>query len=431
MRYLLDFIYLCALLLFSPFLIYKAIKSGKLRRGLWRKLTGAAFLRPGSAPCVWIHGVSVGEIHLLRQLVARFRQRHPDWECVISTTTDTGYDEACRRFPELAVFFWPLDFSWAVTRAIRRVRPTLIVLAESELWPNALVCAKRERVPVAVINARMSPRSARNYRRFGLLARSMVRLVDAWAVQTDEYAANLCELGALPERVRVTGSVKYDGIETNRRNARTREMGELLGVAESDLVMIAGSTQAPEEQIALDIFQRLRTRHPNLRLILVPRQKDRFDEVAKLLQSSGIPYTRRSEIRGEVQRVVLVDTIGELSAIWGLADVAFVGGSLDGQRGGQNMIEPAGYGAAVLFGPHTWNFKDTVTRLVEANGAIQVADAAELEAAVTRLLTDADERRLLGSAAQQFVLSQQGATERTLDVLDQVLTTRPKQRRAA
>jgi 3-deoxy-D-manno-octulosonic-acid transferase len=377
---------------------------------------------------IWFHGVSVGEIHLLRQVVARYRQRHPDHECVISTTTDTGYTEACKHFAGLPVFYWPFDFSWAVRRALRDVRPSLVVLAEGELWPNFLFAAKRQGVPVAVINGRMSPRSARNYRRLGPLARMLVRCPSLIAAQTEEYAAGYRALGA--ENVIVTGNVKYDGVEGDRDNLKTRDLRRLLSIADNQLVWIAGSTQAPEEEIALDIYRRGRDDHPNLRLILVPRQKERFDEVAAFLRRSGIPFLRRSEILSSPQPVtpsplhpvILVDTIGELGALWGLADVAFVGGSLDGKRGGQNMIEPAAYGAAVVFGPHVWNFKDTAARLVEAKAALQITGAASLELVIRRLLGNENERKCLGSAARDFVQRQQGATEKTLAALARLFT---------
>ncbi|HXG12944.1 MAG TPA: 3-deoxy-D-manno-octulosonic acid transferase [Gemmataceae bacterium] len=424
MPYLLNLGYLFALALLSPWLLYKVLTTGKYRRGLLSKSLGCTPpLSPGRR--AWFHGVSVGEIHLLRQVVARFRQRHPDWDCVISTTTDTGLEEARKRFPDLPVFYWPLDFSWAVRRALRRVRPDLVVLAESELWPNFLLAAGRQGVPVAVVNGRMSPRSLRRYRRLGPLARWLFARVDLFAMQTAAYADNVCRLGAAPERVQVTGNVKYDGVETDRANPRTQELRRLLNVRADDLVWVAGSTQAPEEEIALDIFRRAQADHPHLRLFLVPRQKERFDEVAALLRRSGIPFVRRSAVRpgapSPCHPVILVDTIGELGALWGLADVAFVGGSLDGRRGGQNMIEPAAYGAAVVFGPHVWNFRDTAARLVEAGAAIQVPDAAALDTAVRRLLADAAARERLGAAARRLVLQQQGATERTMDLLDELL----------
>ncbi len=420
MTFLLDLAYLVALAVLSPWLVYKALTTGKYRRGLWAKLTGAALARAGDAPCVWFHGVSVGEVHLLRQVVAALRARHPDWQCVLSSTTDTGLDEVRKHFPGLPVFAWPLDFSWAVRRALRRVRPSLMVLAESELWPNFLLAAEKKQIPVAVINARLSPRSFRTYARLGILARKLIGKVTLFAAQTEEYADHLRRLGA--RAVRVTGSVKYDGVSADRANAKARELRRLFGVAPDDLVWVAGSTQAPEEEIALDVFRRLRIDFPKLRLIVVPRQKDRFEEVADLLKRSGESFARRSTEYSVLSTpIVLVDTIGELGAVWGLADVAFVGGSLDGKRGGQNMIEPAAYGCAVLFGPHVWNFRDAATRLAECGGAVQVADAAALEAEVRRLLADKSERERMGEAARAFVTRQQGATERTLDLLDDLM----------
>jgi 3-deoxy-D-manno-octulosonic-acid transferase len=427
MPYLLNLLYLLALLTLSPWLVYKVLTTGKYRHGMRAKVFGWAVARLGGRPCVWFHGVSVGEVHLLRQVVAAFRQRHPDWDVVISTTTETGFDEARKHFSPLPVFYWPLDFSWAVEEALSRVSPDLVVLAEGELWPNFLRAARARGVPVAVINGRLSPRSFRRYRWLGSLASRWLSGVDLLAVQTEDYAASFRALGAKPARVQVTGSVKFDGVTADRRNPRTQGLRRLLGVEANDLIWIAGSTQSPEEALVLELFHRVRPRHPNLRLIVVPRQKERFDEVAAELRGGGQPFVRRSELTAPVtdrNAVVLMDTIGELGALWGLADVAFVGGSLDGRRGGQNMLEPAAYGAAVVFGPHVWNFRDTAARLIEAGAAIQVADADQLDQVVRRLLGDPRERRLLGTAAQQFVLSQQGATARTIDCLDRLLAAK-------
>lgn len=422
MPYLLNLGYLAALLLLSPWLLYKACTTGKYRSGLREKFFGLVPQRDDVRPCVWFHGVSVGEILLLRKVVAAFRQRHPRYQVVISTTTDTGLAEARKHFADLLTFYWPLDFTWSVRRALRQIRPELIVLAESELWPNFLWAAKRAGAKTAIINGRMSPRSFRRYQKLQLLARPLFRQLDLCLMQTEEYAQHLRQLGA--PAVQATGSVKYDGAVTDRHNPRTRELRTLFGIGPEELVWIAGSTQAPEEEIALSIFQRLRLQWPHLRLILVPRQKDRFDEVAQLLQRSGVPFVRRSQLTqppADSSAVILVDTIGELGAIWGLADIAFVGGSLDGKRGGQNMLEPAGYGAAVTFGPHVWNFKQDVARLLERQAAVQVQDAAGLEQQTQRLLRDAAWRQRLGQAAQQLVLSQQGAAERTITLLGQLL----------
>jgi 3-deoxy-D-manno-octulosonic-acid transferase len=422
MTWLLNFIYFVALLLLSPWLLYRALRTGRYRRGLRAKLFGPSqSLSPGA---VWLHGVSVGEIHLLRQVVAALRRRYPNLPCVISVSTDTGLDEARKCFPELLVFPFPFDFSWAVRRSLRAIGPRLVVLAEAELWPNFLMAARRQDVPVAVINGRMSPRTLSRYRRLRPLARWLFGHLDLLLMQTEHYARAMRILGVPADRVHVTGTVKFDGVLTDRRHPRTHFLRKMLHVQDDQLIWVAGSTQAPEEEIVLDVWQKVRTYYPNLRLFLVPRQKDRFDEVAGLLERAGVDFARRSSCADLGRPVVLVDTMGELGALWGLADVAFVGGSLDGRRGGQNMIEPAAFGAAVVFGPYVWNFADTAARLIDAQAACQVADAGQLETVVCLLLEDPAERRRLGDCARRFVLEQQGATEQTVTLLGQLMGAR-------
>jgi 3-deoxy-D-manno-octulosonic-acid transferase len=253
--------------------------------------------------------------------------------------------------------------------------------------------------------------------------------------QNDDYRNHYLQLGA--RNVAAVGNIKYDGVNTDRRNPRTLAVRALLGIAPDALVWVAGSTQEPEESLAVAIYARARSAFPALRLILVPRHPERFDEVARLLERSGLPNVRRSALgadhsplSAQPSPVILVDTIGELGAIWGLADVAFVGGSLDGKRGGQNMIEPSAYGAAVVFGPHTWNFKQTVADLLARGAAIETPDATALEATILQLLGDPALRQRLGQAARHFVLSQQGATERTLDALQELMGAQAQKRAA-
>lgn len=436
MRLLLDFVYVLALLVLSPWLVWRAIATGRYRDGLAAKLLGRVRVsNPFGQRVAWFHAVSVGEVNLLATLVPAFRKRHPDWLAVISSTTDTGLAEARKHFPDLPVVAWPFDFSWAVAAALESIRPDVIVLAESELWPNFLRAAAGREVPVVVVNARMSPRS---YRRLSLAAPLARRLLFApvtrFAVQEEEYTQRFRELGVPPDRLVTTGSIKYDGAACGRDSLRTETLRSLLALPDSSVVWLAGSTHAPEESIVLDVFARLRTRFPHLRLILVPRHPDRFEEVARLVEQMGLPFVRRSRITAplaEPPAVVLLDTVGELAAAWGLADIGFTGGSLDGHRGGQSMIEPAGYGVPCVFGPHVWNFKGTARRLVEVGGAIMVQDPAGLEEALARLIDDARLRNEMGAAAGDLVRRQQGATQRTLDVIDEVIGTGAFARRAA
>jgi 3-deoxy-D-manno-octulosonic-acid transferase len=420
----LNVVYVFAWLVASPWLVWRAFTQRKHRRGWSAKLLGRVshpLLEGNSRPVAWFHGVSVGEIHLLRAFVTRFRQRRPDWLCVVSTTTETGYDEAAKHFADLPVIFFPFDFTWAVDAAFDRVQPRLVVLSEGEIWPNFLRIAQRRSIKLALVNARMSPRSAKRFLKFRWLVSRLFAAFDFIGAQNAEYAGHYESLGG--RNVVVTGNLKYDGASAHPPKAAA--MRRLLGLADDALVWVAGSTQEPEESVSLDIYRNAKRLHPSLRLILVPRHPERFDEVAKLLQASGLPFVRRSALDESSaippDAILLGDTMGELSALWGLADVAYVGGSLDGKRGGQNMIEPAACGAAVLFGPHTWNFKETVAHLLRHAAAVQVADADALREQVLRLLADAALRHQLGEAASNFVLTQQGATTKTLDALDSLL----------
>jgi 3-deoxy-D-manno-octulosonic-acid transferase len=421
MPVLLNALYLAALTLLSPWLLWRSLRTGRYRRDLRAKLTGGVPEVPPGEPVTWFHGVSVGEIHLLVTLVAAYRRRHPTRRVVVSSTTDAGLAEARKAFGDCVVVPYPFDFSWAARRAISRLRPSLIVLAESELWPNFLAVAAGEGVPVAVVNGRTSPRSfARLQRVAGLARRLLFRHLRLLAVQSDDYAERLRLLGVPAEKLVVTGSIKYDGAAAGDP-AKTVALRQLLALSETTPVLVAGSTHAPEEQIVLGVFRTLRETVPDLRLILVPRHPDRFTEVAGLVGASGFAWARRSDITASLDAcpaVVLLDTVGELGAAWGLATVGFTGGSLDGKRGAQSMIEPAGRGVPVAFGPHVWNFRDAARSLIKVGGAVMVQDAAELRGVLLRWLTDEAARHQAGAAATSFVRAQQGATQRTLDALD-------------
>ncbi len=422
MSWLFDLAYLCLLAAVSPILLWRMIVAGKYRTGWGEKLLGRVPIRTGSARCIWFHAVSVGEVLQLEPVLAELRRRLSGVEFVISTTTPTGRSVAVAKFPHDRVCFFPLDFSWAVRAAILRLRPTAIVLVELELWPNFIFHAHRQGIPLALINGRVSQRSSRGYSRIRPLMSRLLGSFDVLAAQNELYADRLVSLGAPRERLHVTGSIKFDRVTTDRSNPRTEELRQSFQIAPSVPVFIAGSTQAPEENAAIDAYLASLHAHPNLRLILVPRHKERFDEVARLVESRGLSLFRRSgrsTANGELaskQPVLLLDTLGELAACWGLADVAFVGGSL-GNRGGQNMIEPAGYGAALLFGPNTQNFRDVVELLLAENAARVVRDPADLAKALGECLADPERAKAAGSRGQRLVLAQQGATARTVALL--------------
>jgi 3-deoxy-D-manno-octulosonic-acid transferase len=375
---------------------------------------------------LWLHAVSVGEVNLLATLIGRWDRLHPEWEIVISTTTHTGFQLAQKRYAPRMVFYCPVDFTWAVRRAMRAIRPDLLVLTELELWPNLISAARQHGARVAVVNGRLSEKSFRGYRRIGWLVRRVLADIDLIAVQNEEYGRRFLDLGAPPEAVQITGSIKFDGARTDRNNPDTQRLARLAGIADDDLVFLAGSTQDPEESLALDAFEKLIKSHQELRLILVPRHPERFDAVAELLNRRGVRWQRRSRLDTDRAdpgaRVLLVDAVGELGAWWGAAQIAFVGGSL-GQRGGQNMIEPSAYGAAVSFGPNTWNFRDVAAQLLARQAAIVVKDGAELTAFVRQCLDDPAYAATLGGRARELVLQQQGAADRTTGLLNGLLNS--------
>ena len=423
---LLNVAYVLLLVAVSPILLYRSIAHGKYRDGWGEKLFGRlpALDPPEHGQTrYWFHAVSVGEVLLLQSILPELRSREPDAEIVLTTTTSTGHAVARSKFPDVTVCYFPLDFTWAVRRALSRIRPTKVVLVELELWPSFLLAARRARVPVSLINGRLSEKSFRGYSRVSWLLSPLLQSFDLLAVQNETYARRFVQLGAVPERVHVTGSAKFDGVRSDRENAQTRQIREAFGLRDGELVFVAGSTQDPEEQIALDSWLELRGEFPKLRLILVPRHKERFGEVARLIDSYGLPLMRRSgsvaerdAVQASETPVLLLDTLGELSACWGLADYAFVGGSM-GHRGGQNMIEPCAYGAAVCFGPNTRNFRDVVEALLTRDAAQVIRDGAELTSILRRWLNDAAAACQQGNVARDFVLSQSGASSRTVSLL--------------
>lgn len=423
---MLDLIYLLALVFASPFLFYRAVRQKKYRDGWGQKFLGRVPVLPSTnegKKRIWFHAVSVGEVNLLKPIVAQIDAEYPNWEFVVSSTSKTGLELAKKLFGDrTAVFYCPLDFSWAVKRALRRIKPDMLVLAELELWPNLIKKASRSGVKVAIVNGRVSDGSFKTYYRIRMFLGSTFRKIDLIVAQDDVAANYFRRLSPVPERVSVSGSIKFDGVKTDRHNSATQALAKLAGVRESDVVYMCGSTQDPEEKGALEVYRRLCRDYPALKLIVVPRHKERFEEVAKLLDASEFPWTRRSAIAGpidpasEQSRVVLVDALGELGAWWGLAKIAFVGGSW-GARGGQNMLEPAGYGAAVSFGPNTKNFRTIVEALLRENAAKVVADVDEMEAFVKKCLDEPDYAERLGAAARALTIRNAGATKRTLEEL--------------
>lgn len=425
-RLFFNICYFFLLLIFSPFLLYSALFKGKYREGFGEKFLGKAPVleKKKSDHRVWIHAVSVGEVNLAATILKEFERRHPDFEFVISSTSHTGMELARKKFAGRTVFYAPLDFSWAVRRAMKRVQPDFLVLIELEIWPNLLLTAEKLGVPVVVMNGRLGEKSFRNYSRIRPVMRRVMRTLTLVTAQDEASAERFRSLGVAPEKVFNVGSIKYDGAQSDRQNEKTRRLARLWNVEPTDRIFLAGSTQEPEEEMAVEVFRRLAPTHPELRLILVPRHPERFAEVEKLLEKTEFETQKRTDLsenheeNGRAQ-ILLVNTIGELGGWWGTSFVGFVGGSM-GSRGGQNMLEPAAFGTCVSFGPNTWNFRDIVKKLLTHDAAVVVHDVDEMTEFVRRTLEDADFARTLGQNASRLVASQQGALKKTLDHFDQL-----------
>jgi 3-deoxy-D-manno-octulosonic-acid transferase len=343
---------------------------------------------------------------------------------VVSTTTSTGMAELKRRLPShIHKIYYPIDRRQYVKKAFQILGPEAVVLIEAEIWPNFLWQAQRQRVPVFLVNARLSDRSFRGYRRFGFLFRPLFASLAGVGVPNQADADRLIELGCRPEVLHVLGNLKFDAVKIAEN--RFLDVGRLLrqlGVPEEARILLGGSTHAGEETLLADLFLRLRTRFPNLFLILVPRHQERGKEVGRLLEERKIRFTYRSLVTDRTQQdpgscdCLLVNTTGELKFFYEHATVVFVGKSLAG-KGGQNPIEPAALGKPVLFGPHMQNFESIAKDFVQAQAAIQVKTAAELETAVADLLANESRRAEMGRRAIDMVSQNRGALDRTVDMI--------------
>jgi 3-deoxy-D-manno-octulosonic-acid transferase len=406
------------LLLALPYWLWEMLRHGKYRTGLRSRLGSVPrHLRASPArPTVWVHAVSVGEVLAISGLVGQLRQSFPEFRVLVSTTTDAGQTLARARFGEENVFYFPLDFAFAVRPYLRALRPQLIVLAETEFWPNFLRLAHPGGALVAVVNARISDRSLPGYRRFRRLLREILRHVDLFLAQTRQDAARLRDIGAEPDRIQVSGNLKFDVIAPPAPPIVSTLRAALRGAGAGPII-VCGSTVEGEEPLLLEVFREILQAHPGAVMILAPRHTERFGEAARLLEQLGMRYWRRSRWTGEglAGGVLLVDSIGELAWLYALGEIAFVGGSLV-PRGGHNIIEPAQYGVPIIVGNHFENFRDIV-ELFQSRDAVRVARPAEFRSVLLFLLANQAERRALGLRALETLKTQTGATERTLDAL--------------
>jgi 3-deoxy-D-manno-octulosonic-acid transferase len=393
------------------------LRHGKYRRGLGERLgIVPQRIRFEAKRSIWVHAVSVGEVLAVSELVRQLRSEYPEHRIVVSTTTDTGQKLAAARFGAENVFYFPFDFELCVRPYFAALQPELIVIAETEFWPNLLRTAYRRGVRVAIVNARISDRSLPGYRRWQRLLSRVLSNVDLFLAQTPEDARRLIEIGADANRVRVGGNLKFD-ISSPTASAIVAQLRSALESSGAGPILVCGSTVDGEESLLLEAFKAVLARHPSAAMLLAPRHPERFERVADLLEQSKLPFGKRSTWSGEslAGGVLLIDSIGELASLYSLADIAFVGGSLV-PGGGHSILEPAQYGVAIVIGPHTENFRDIV-ELFRSRDAVRIVGPADLSRAFTDLLESDNERRSLGDRALETIRSQRGATQFTMEQL--------------
>lgn len=381
---------------------------------------------PQARPAAWIHAVSVGEAITAAPLVMGLHERYPELPLVVTTVTETGARVVRERLGAVAEHrYFPLDLPGAVRRVVDAIDPLLFVCMETELWPNVLRVLHRRGVPVVIANGRLSDRSFRRYALVRAAMGPMLRSVRVFAMRSEEDAGRIVALGASPERVVVTGNMKHDASPTSRE--LVEGWRRQLGLVDTERVWVAGSTHRGEEEAVLEAHAAAQADHLDLALIIAPRHPERAGEVQTLVEARGWRAVRRSSLptTERAEAVVVLDTVGELAELYGVADAAFVGGSLVAW-GGHNLLEPARLGKAVLFGPHTSNFREAAAALTASGGGFVVANATELGERLRYLLANDGERQRAGEAAHATVVSRQGAVQRTLALLSTVVDALPR-----
>ncbi|MGE3181007.1 MAG: 3-deoxy-D-manno-octulosonic acid transferase [Phycisphaerae bacterium] len=427
MTILIDFAYAIALVLALPFLTIRRFRRGKSTAPR-RELFGNIPSRRVASRCIWIHGVSLGEINATRTIVREIQHRAPEIAIVISATTRTGLDQARNLYPELLVFRFPLDFSFVIRRVLSRIRPSLIVLMELEVWPNLLAIAQKRNIPVVIANGRVTEEKSMS--RFDkpvirTVARRMFGQLQWVGAQDDIYAQRFEMLGVPPAKISVTGSVKYDAADQSDRVEGQAELARELGLNLSHKLWVCGSTGPGEESLILSAYESLLSEFPDLQLAIVPRKPERFHEVAKLITDAGFPCLRRSTGKPQLPAdnmrhletpVYLGDTMGELRKFYGLADIVFVGRSLV-PLGGSDVMEVAGLARAMVFGPYMENFAEVAEALTASDGCAPIASAADLKQTLCDLLRDDSRRVRMGLAARRVIAGRRGATDKTVTKL--------------
>ncbi|MFH0889158.1 MAG: 3-deoxy-D-manno-octulosonic acid transferase [Planctomycetota bacterium] len=463
---IIDFVYFIYIVIITPYYLFKFVTSRYHRQGLLerfgfvkfpnddRQKRSDATIRSvphpkASGRCIWLHAASVGEIKASDVLIKNLRGVYPDYEFVISTSTPSAQKLVKEKYPDTKSFFFPLDLSLIIKKALKQINPALIILIEQELWLNLIRIAASKRIPIILLNGRITKHSTIRYRFIKPVIRRIWNKISYFCVQNKEYFERFKALGVKSDKIMITGNMKYDLLDKpspcsqgrGKSDSQTDEVSyrKIFGFNENDSVIIGGSTHHPEEEILLEVYSKLKQDINNLRLIIAPRHPFRFDEVEKLIRIKGFECLRRSKIeiktedkdkaKGEEAKsyshphpfIILLDTLGELSKVYSIADAVFVGGSFV-PRGGQSILEPALLGKPVFFGPDMSNFQDMADLLMKENAAISVMDKSELYRQLIRLLKEPATLKKMGERAQIVISQYQGATVKNIEFIKNLLT---------
>jgi len=423
-HFLYNVILTCFLILHIPYLLLQSLLRKRPQKLMKERL--GSFPDLSSKKPIWIHAASVGEVLCSIPLLKRIKKEVPDCEIVLTTMTSTGNETAKKLIPEAdRILFFPMDHPFTIRRALQKIGPRLLLIAETELWPNLLRSCGRKQIPVVLFNGRISEKSFRGYLLLKSFFKRCMKDISLFLMQTEEDRSRIIEIGAPPERTGVAGNIKFDQFFPSLPREATVGLSGSLGLQGNEIILIAGSTHQGEEEIFIRLFRDLRKADPHLILILAPRHLDRLDEVEKVLRNEGLSWKRRSSLSGqdrkEISGVILLDTMGELMRLYSLGTIVFIGGSLV-PVGGHNPLEPLFFKKCVLFGPHMFNFLEISRRLIAEGGAILVNGREELSSQLKRLLSDEKARNEVGENGYRFLQKHRGATERIFERIRPFLT---------
>ncbi len=419
------------LILAAPYFLFRGIIDPRFRRELTQRmgfLPTLSLKKP-----IWVHAASVGEVICSIPLIKRIKKHFPQSEIVITTMTRTGHETAGAQIPEAdAILLFPIDHPLFLRRTIAKIRPGLLLIAETELWPNLLRFCGKEGVPIILFNGRISEKSFRRYLLFKFFFKDCLKQISLFLMQTEEDRDRMIRIGATIDKTRVVGNLKFDQPFPSFTQEALAEMAKSLHLRGKETLLIAGSTHSGEEEILLRLFKDLRKTDPHLILLLAPRHLERLEEVERILRKEFILWKRKTLLSSDQARsdgeqedlpeVILLDTMGELMSLYSLGTLVFIGGTL-APVGGHNPIEPLFFKKCVLFGPHMFHFQEISRQLIEAGGAIRVERKEDLAIQLKRLLSDEDARKEVGEKGYQFLQKHRGATERMFEEIKPLLVS--------